>query len=96
MQWFFMLVTVSLIGLARAEAKVAADEPAPAVVTPAEGSTTAGQKQANTSAQKVRPSQVEVRLDALEAVERLQERQIKVPRRAPAVPAQPGDERPEQ
>ena len=88
MQRFFMMVMASLVAVASVEARGAVEETLPGNVAQAEGNATVGRKEVNSAVAKGGAGQVEVRLDVLEAMERLQEQGIKAPRWNAAVPGE--------
>ena len=92
MQRLFLTLTVFLLAVVPAAAKVAADEPTTGSVTPAGEGPGTVQRQTSVPAQKGRPAQVGVQLDALEAMERLQDLQIKKERRPASGPVESTDD----
>ncbi len=96
MQWSVIVIIASLLAGASAEAGAAVEEKSPGVMTGAGDGTPVVPKQAAAPVPKGKSSQVEVRLDLLEAMERLPERGLKVsPRQGGASGEEPADATPE-
>ncbi|HEY6009235.1 MAG TPA: hypothetical protein VIU40_12995 [Geobacteraceae bacterium] len=86
MQRFFMMAIASLIVAASGEARGTVEGTPPGNAAQVEGGAAVGRKQVKPSVAKGGAGQVEVRLDVLEAMERLQELRIKAPRWTSAAP----------